>query len=119
MILRERFSVELLVNNVVFNWMAGVGASGYLLGWVDSSAPPPQTLWLNGSLLVNVVDFGFVGSGDTIGSAAIGQVGYAIHTELGFVARLGAGVILVPTEDGLDAGPTFSFGAGWRFESGD
>lgn len=111
-----RASIELYAGNVVFNWLVGLGATGYFLGEARENGPPRHSLLAGAHLALNplLTPIRFTGGGETIGSAAFVTVGYALHTDNGFTFRAYSGAILY-ADAGLAGGPLLSVGVGYKF----
>ena len=112
-----RVSVELYGAPVIFNWLVGAGATGYLLGQTDGDHPPRHAMIVRGTAAFNPTLRPLTirgNGGETIGAAAFVQGGYGYTAHSGFSLRAYGGAVLY-LEDTLAGGPAFAVSVGWRF----
>lgn len=112
-----RISVELYGANVLFNWLAGLSGTAYLLGDASEGHPPKHSLMLNAAIAINPTLFPprVTSGSETIGAAFLFNVGYALNARSGFMFRVYSGGIVV-AEDFIGGGPNLiAVGAGYRF----
>jgi hypothetical protein len=104
----ERWQVDARWANVLFNPMVGVGATRWL-GFGEST--PRHAMLVSAQAMVNPTS-GFASSGDQIGAAVGGSVGYGFMSAAGFSVRALAGG-LGYWDDGLAGGPNVTVSLGW------
>jgi len=116
--LTPRVSLELYGGNVLFNWLAGLGGTVYLLGDAGEGRPPRHSLMLNASVTVNPTLFPprVTSGAETVGAAFLFNIGYALTAPSGFLFRVYSGGVVLVEEFVPPPGPNFiALGAGYRF----
>ena len=113
----DRLSVEAHAGFPVFNPMAGVGVTAWLLGADQPDRPPTHTLTVSGRARVNVTDPTLLTSrGERLGFTVEITGGYGLLSARGFVLRAQAGALVYADEhDGLAAGPQLVVTLGYAF----
>ena len=112
----DRLSVDARFGFVVFNALAGVGATWHFLGDAPAGRPPRHALLAEAQARLNVDEWPPVlsGGGERIGGLGGLATGYAFLADVGFLFRARAGVLLLE-DDGFAAGPDFRLSVGWAF----
>lgn len=111
-----RLAVQLYASNVVFNWLTGISVSGYFLGKDEPKGPPLHSMLVQATLAFNPLadPIRVRGGGETIASAALVDVGYALTTWFGLTYHATIGGLLY-LEDKVAAAPNFALSIGWKF----
>jgi hypothetical protein len=117
--LHPRISLEGVYGWVLFNHMAGLGLTTYLLGSTRGDAPPSHSLTLGGYVRSNIERPLLSDSaGEKLGTLGELGVGYAYHADSGFQVRSELVGLATFTRHAVEGGALVRFSAGWAFSFG-